>query len=88
MGLASDSALTAAIIVMGCMLVWALYDNVRKQGYVLVGRSIVNIFLAALYISIRLNSGKTGNKMFLVTLLGITLACFGIAELIIHLNKK
>jgi hypothetical protein len=85
MGLANNSALVAAGILMTVLLLWTLYDCISKEGHVIVLRSFINLLLAAIYITMRLSVNKAGNLIFSVTVLAVMLACMGAAELTAHL---
>ena len=89
MGLASNSALIVAGLIMAALLLWTLFDCISKAGQVIILRFLINILLAAIYITMRLSVHKTGNLIFSVTILAVMLACMGTAELSAHLiNRK
>lgn len=81
MGLAGNSALTIAGIIMAAFLVWTLFDCISKAGQVIVVRSLINVLLGAIYITMRLSVHKTGAVIFSVTILAVVLSCMGTAEL-------
>ncbi len=88
MGLASNSALIPAGLIMAAFLLWTLNDCINAEGKILILRSLINIFLAAVYITMRLSVHKTGSLLFSVTIMAVMLACVGTAELAAHLNKS
>ncbi len=75
-------------IIMGCMLVWTVYDCWRKGGCLYFGRALVNIILAAYFITVRLNSGLKGDLICFTTFLAIILWGLAVAEFVVYMVRK
>ena len=73
---------------MAAFLLWTLFDCIRETGQAVLLRSLINILLAAIYVTMRLSVHKKGGLIFSVTILAMVLGCMGTAELAAHLIQK
>ena len=78
-----------AAFIMVALLLWTLFDCISEAGQVVLLRSLINILLAAFYITFMMRLLHRKDALITgVAMLAIMLACMGTAELAAHFVKK